>query len=89
MIGKKINEIINTTEFNLSNQNLTCLYYSQNMIHLKNLDLSSNCFRKISKVFNNLISLETLILDNNEITKIENNFKMVSLKFISLKFNSK
>uniref|UniRef100_T1KVM9 Geranylgeranyl transferase type-2 subunit alpha n=1 Tax=Tetranychus urticae TaxID=32264 RepID=T1KVM9_TETUR len=71
----------------LNDRHLTCLYFTNNLTHLRYLDLSNNDFLKISKSFNTLILLETLIMDKNKISMVDKDFEMLSLKKLSIKNN--
>lgn len=56
-------------------------------MHIKCLDLSNNNLKRINKSLNSLICLEILIMDSNQIYTIENGFKSVNLKILSLSNN--
>lgn len=66
---------------------LTSIYFLEQMIHLRYLNLSGNLLTRIRKSFNQLVCLETLILDHNRITLADKSFQMVLLKIISVQNN--
>ncbi|RWS15486.1 geranylgeranyl transferase type-2 subunit alpha-like protein [Dinothrombium tinctorium] len=71
----------------MKSRGLTCLYFGDALIHLSFLDLSQNGLQKLSVAFNELILLETFILDENQITNISEGFRLPMLKVISLQNN--
>jgi Leucine-rich repeat (LRR) protein len=72
----------------MKNLKITALYESNRLTHIQFLDLSHNLLIKLSKNFNDLVSLEVLIMDFNNIFTIDKEFKLNKLKTLSLNNNS-
>ncbi|XP_053204252.1 geranylgeranyl transferase type-2 subunit alpha-like [Panonychus citri] len=86
-IENKLRENQLESQLNLQNLSLTCIHPTSKLTHLRSLDLSNNQLTRINGCFNSLIALQSLILDNNYIPSIDQSFKLVSLKKLSLKKN--
>ena len=71
----------------LPSLHLTRLYSPHKLIHVRHLDLSGNNFCQMTRVFNDLVNLEVLILDNNHVNFIEKHIQVISLKVLSLQKN--
>lgn len=89
IMKNKLDHIKANTITSLESLNFTKLYYIEKLTHIQFLNLSQNRLNKISKNFNKLLSLEVLIMDNNQIYTIEKCFNLDKLKVLSLSNNSK
>jgi len=78
---------LNESSFNLANQRLTVLYTPEPFSHLNELNLSGNQIRCLSTNLNCLVSLQHLIVDDNQLDKIERNFTLPNLHTLSLRNN--
>ena len=87
MIKNAIPNSLSSDSICLTQMNLTNLYHLNELMHIKCLDLSNNNLKRINKSLNSLICLEILIMDSNQIYTIENGFKSVNLKILSLSNN--
>jgi len=65
------NAQLNEPSINLSNYKLSSLYHKQYFCHVNFLDLSCNRIKSIDMLLPYLIECHTLVLDDNEIEKLE------------------
>ena len=84
---KQKEQFKSVTIASLSDLKLTSLYEVDQFSHICYLNLSNNYFTRLSKAFNGLLCLKTLILDSNQVKQIEKDFHVVQLKTLSLQFN--
>lgn len=71
----------------LSGLKLTACYHFDRLSHIRFLDLSDNNLLKLSKAFNELVSLEILVIDSNKIYTIDKDLKLNKLRVLSLNKN--
>jgi len=88
-IKNQIDNLQSSSCLSLKSFDLTTLYYTNRLTHIQFLDLSHNLIVKLSKTFNDLVSLEVLIMDFNKIYTIDKELKLNKLKVLSLNNNSK
>lgn len=69
------------------NLNITALYHMNRLTHIQYIDLSRNNLTKLSKTFNDLVSLQVLIIDFNKIYTIDKELKLNKLEMLSLNNN--
>ena len=62
---------LNGPSINLSNYKLSSLYHKQYFCHVNFLDLSCNRIKSIDMLLPYLIECHTLVLDDNEVEKLE------------------
>jgi geranylgeranyl transferase type-2 subunit alpha len=79
------------TEIDLCNKGLTTVYYKERLAFMTKVNLSGNMLKNVDSLLPYLLKCQELILDNNEIHKI-NNIPLSSccgkkLKYLSLKSN--
>ena len=72
----------------LNQLKLSAVYDFDRLSHIRCLDLSDNNLLKLSKAFNNLISLEILVIDSNKIYAIDKDLELNKLRILSLNKNS-
>lgn len=92
IIESKLQELSNCTDsncfiFKLISNNLTQLHFSPHLVHLRLMDLSGNKFTSLNRNFCTFVALEKLILDSNEVTSIDKELSLPSLKVLSLQMN--
>ncbi|XP_054166633.1 geranylgeranyl transferase type-2 subunit alpha-like, partial [Oppia nitens] len=87
ILREKINSFQLASNVTLINLNLTTLYDCNRLSHIRTLDFSQNNLLKLSQSFNQLVSLEVLMLDSNKIYTIDENMRLVNLKILSLNNN--
>ena len=73
----------------LSSLQLTVLYTPEPFAHLSKLILTGNKLSCLTSNLNCLVSLKTLVLDDNLIYKIQKKFTLASLEVLSIQNNSK
>ncbi|KAI1293735.1 Geranylgeranyl transferase type-2 subunit alpha [Halotydeus destructor] len=73
--------------FSLLQSKLTSFYSTSDFAHSRFIDLSCNELTVIGRNFNELVCLEILVLDNNKISVIDRNIRLLSLKVLSIQHN--
>ena len=78
----------NDDQVDLSNQELTSVSYFKELFAFSHkINLSNNQLKSVDTLLPYLINCQVLILDNNEIQKMEQNLLKHSLATLSLKSN--
>lgn len=71
----------------LARLNLTALYFVECLSHLTLVDLSGNRLTRIGRNFNEMLTVRTLILDRNQIEKVESGVRLGRLQTLRVEHN--